>query len=115
MLSFKRHVEYISEQVLKLFYSLTHRLHTTVIEATASKDFLDIVTILDLNDVFYVHCWHEVCFLTYNMITGKFENMARNHLLLIKDVTDAIFCVNIEVKQHALEKNKSFYRGYFQK
>jgi hypothetical protein len=31
-------------------------------------------------------------FVTSNIITGKFENMARNHMLLIIDVKAAIFC-----------------------
>jgi hypothetical protein len=42
--------------------------------------------------------------VTFNMITGKFENKAGNHMLLIIDVKAAIF-VNIAFKQHARLKH----------
>ena len=60
----------------------------------AREDFLDIVNILDLNDWFSLKCIFSIkfVFVTSNMITGKFENMARNHMLLIMNVKAAIFC-----------------------
>jgi hypothetical protein len=60
----------------------------------AREDFFDIVNILDLNDWLSLKCIFsmEFVFVTSNMITGKFENMARNDMLLFIDVRAAIFC-----------------------
>ena len=60
----------------------------------AREDFMDIVTIVDLNDWLSLKCIFSMkfVFVTCNMIIGKFENMVRNHMLIIIDVKVAIVC-----------------------
>jgi hypothetical protein len=55
---------------------------------------MDIVTIVDLNDWLSLKCIFRMkfVFVTCNMIIGKFENMVRNHMLIIIDVKVAIVC-----------------------
>jgi hypothetical protein len=64
----------------------------------AREDFMDIVTIVDLNDWLSLKCIFNMkfVFVTCNMIIGKFENMVRNPMLIIIAVKAAIAC-----KQHA--------------
>jgi hypothetical protein len=60
----------------------------------AREDFLDIVTIVDLNNWLSLKCIFSIqfVFVTSNTNIGKFQNMVRNHMLLIIDVKAAIVC-----------------------
>jgi hypothetical protein len=60
----------------------------------AREDFMDIVTIVDLNDWLSLKCFFSMkfVFVTCFVIIGKFENTVGNHMLIIIDVKAAIVC-----------------------